>query len=37
MNSVERVMEIINKKEIEAVWEVPKAKPNWPSDGRMVA
>jgi len=33
MNSVERIMEIIKKKEIEAVWEEPKAKKNWPSDG----
>lgn len=30
-------MQVINKKEIEAVWEEPKAKKNWPSDGRIVA
>ena len=33
MSAVERFSEYINKKEIEANWELPKAPISWPSHG----
>jgi len=37
MNSVERIMEYINKSEQEANWEEPKAHTGWPTAGNLAA
>lgn len=38
MNSVERILQYVNKKEVEKSWELPKAKDsNWPTNGEIKA
>jgi len=35
MNAVERIMEYINKKEIEAEWESKEKLEDWPEGGKF--
>lgn len=37
MNAMERILQFINKKEIEKDWDHPKAPVNWPMKGEIVA